>query len=424
MTNIVSTLTGIFKERYADKVVDLIPDGVVFLNDVPFVQEDKQIGNLYHQPVIVTNEHGFTYAGASAGAFSINTPIAAVHQDAQVSGAQILLESRIDYESLGRAQDNKRAFEKVMDLVVRNMINSMAKRVEIECLFGGNTSTAVGIGRILTSVVAPATTATLVIRIESWAAALFAGLENAQLDCYDNNGAGGIPSTQRNTNAALVVSSVTVSSRTVVVTGNAADIAAIATDDYLYFRGAFGNEAIGMNTIVQNTGTLFNIAGGTYSLWQGNTYDAGGAAMTMQKVFASLDGPVARGLDESICYYTNPRTWTNIMNDLAALRRFDGSYSKTKGADGFQKIEFYSQSGMIEITPHKYVPEGRAIAFPKSQCKRLGSTDVTFKAPGTEDEFFYQLPSNAGVGMRCYTMFAPFCNTIARCVAVSNIVNT
>ena len=52
MTNIVSTLTGLFKERYADKIIDLIPDGVVFLNDVPFVQEDKQIGNLYHQPVI------------------------------------------------------------------------------------------------------------------------------------------------------------------------------------------------------------------------------------------------------------------------------------------------------------------------------------------------------------------------------------
>ena len=372
----------------------------------------------------VTNEHGFTYAAASAGAFSINTPIAAVHQDAQVSGAQVLLESRIDYESLGRAQDNKRAFEKVMDLVVRNMINSIAKRVEIECLFGGNASTSVGIGRILSSTVAPATTSTLVITLASWSAALFAGLENAQLDAYTNGGAGGIPGTLVNTTQALVISSVVVSTRTVVVTGAAADIAALAANNYLYFRGAFGNEATGMCTIAANTGTLFNIAGGTYSLWQGNTIDAGSGAMTMQAVFDSLDGPVARGLDEPICYYVNPRTWTDIMNDLAALRRFDGSYNKTKGADGFQKIEFYSQSGMIEITPHKYMPEGRALAFPKSQCKRLGSTDVTFKAPGTQDEFFYQLPSNAGVGIRCYTMFAPFCNTPARCVLVTNIVNS
>jgi hypothetical protein len=39
------------KEAYADKVKDLIPDGVKVLNMVSFTAAEKQPGNLYHQPV-------------------------------------------------------------------------------------------------------------------------------------------------------------------------------------------------------------------------------------------------------------------------------------------------------------------------------------------------------------------------------------
>ena len=48
--NQVSTLNGHFKESYADKIKDLIPEGVKFFNMVPFNSADKQPGNFYHQP--------------------------------------------------------------------------------------------------------------------------------------------------------------------------------------------------------------------------------------------------------------------------------------------------------------------------------------------------------------------------------------
>lgn len=48
MTNLVSTLSGLFKESYADKLMDLVPDGVKLLKMVPFVEASKEIGNLYH----------------------------------------------------------------------------------------------------------------------------------------------------------------------------------------------------------------------------------------------------------------------------------------------------------------------------------------------------------------------------------------
>jgi len=43
--NIVSTLNGLFKEQYADKIMDLVPDGVKMLKMVSFVESSKESGN-------------------------------------------------------------------------------------------------------------------------------------------------------------------------------------------------------------------------------------------------------------------------------------------------------------------------------------------------------------------------------------------
>jgi len=47
-TNDVTTLNGHFKELYADKIKNLIPEGVKLLNLVSFNSADKQPGNFYH----------------------------------------------------------------------------------------------------------------------------------------------------------------------------------------------------------------------------------------------------------------------------------------------------------------------------------------------------------------------------------------
>ena len=46
--NTVATLNGLFKEVYADKIKDLIPDGVKLMNRIPFSSKEQQLGNLYH----------------------------------------------------------------------------------------------------------------------------------------------------------------------------------------------------------------------------------------------------------------------------------------------------------------------------------------------------------------------------------------
>lgn len=46
--NTAATLNGLFKEVYADKLENLIPDGVKLLTRIPFAKKQAVLGNLYH----------------------------------------------------------------------------------------------------------------------------------------------------------------------------------------------------------------------------------------------------------------------------------------------------------------------------------------------------------------------------------------
>lgn len=46
--NNLTTLNGLFKEVYANKLENIIPDGVKLLKSIPFVQKDRQNGSFYH----------------------------------------------------------------------------------------------------------------------------------------------------------------------------------------------------------------------------------------------------------------------------------------------------------------------------------------------------------------------------------------
>jgi len=49
--NAVDTLNGYFKESYADKIKDLVPEGVKLLKMIDFNSAEKAPGNLFHQPL-------------------------------------------------------------------------------------------------------------------------------------------------------------------------------------------------------------------------------------------------------------------------------------------------------------------------------------------------------------------------------------
>jgi len=421
-TNVPTTLNGLFKEIYADRVENLVPEAAKIVKMIPFVPRDKEIGNKYHQPVILSWEHGMTYAAFNAGAFALNSSVALDMQDAQVSSSQMLLRSQISYDAAARAANSKKAFVKATELLVENMMESMTKRVEIACLYGVS-----GIGEADSSSNVDTTHTVVTFTAGGWATGIWAGMEGALIQFYTVAGDALVSS---GADSIFTIDSVDVDNKAITVSGTttgitALDIALAAGNSNVFFNGAHGNEMAGLDKIITNTGTLFNISATSYNLWKGNTYSAASAALTIGKLLAAVAKAVNRGLDEKAGVLVSPVTWANLMSDLAALRRFDGSYDRKKLENGASAITFYSQNGELEIIAHNIVKEGEAFIIPTKKCKRIGATDVTFRTPGMEDEqFFRQLTDNAGFELRAYTDQAIFLECPARATKVTNIVNT
>ena len=385
-----------------------MPDGVKLLKLIPF-KEDEKIGNAYHQPVLVSMEQGFTHAAASAGAFALNAAVPAVMQDAQVGAYQILLRSSLDYESAARAASSKAAFVKATELLVTNMKMAATKRSEIGVLYGQS-----GLG-IVASTSANGSDLDITFTAASFAPGIWIGSESMKLDVYNGD-------SQINTNAAVVVKATDIDNKKITVSGNATDLGNIAGTHTLYFYGAYGKEMAGLDKIITNTGTLFNISATTYNVWKGNSYGAGSATLSLAKISKAISKAANRGLEEKTYCFVSNTTWADLMTDMAALRKFDASYSNNEMQNGSRFIKFFAQTGEIEIVPSIYVKEGEAFIFPKT-ISRIGSTDVTFNIPGMSEQFFLHLPSNAGYELRVYSAFSVFCPYPARMVKITDIVN-
>ena len=405
--NTVGTLNGFFKETYAEKLGELIPDGVKLLNKIKFMSKDKQPGNLYHQPVILGLEHGVTFAGSDEDAFNLNAPVAGQVKDAQVKGSPVVLRSLLGYVAASRAAlGGQKAFMDATKFLVANMLRSMAKKLEIEMLYG----------QMGYAAVASATGAAVTITTAEWAPGIWAGAEGMPIEIRDSAG-----SVSR---GEFKVISVNMDTRVITLNADAAAAGVIATD-VIWHKGAYGNEFPGIHKILSiSSGTLFNIDVGTYNLFRGNVFSAGSAALSFTKLNLAAARAVEKGLEGPLYAMVNPRAWANMLSDQAALRRYDGSYSAGKMENGAEKLMFHSQNGMIEIEPSIYVKEGYAYLLSADDWFRVGSTDMTFKRPGQGEEFFRDLENSAAYELRLYSDQALFCMAPARNVLITGIVNS
>lgn len=401
-TNTLATLNGLFKEIYAGKIENLIPDGVKLLNRIPFAKKDAQPGNAYHQPVILGHEHGVTFAGAtSIDAFNLNDAVPGQMKDATVQGTQLVLRSVIGYGAATRsAEGGAKAFEQATKYLIGNMLRSVTKKLEIEMLYGQ-------VGYATMDTIQTAVTV-VAIPASEWAPGIWAGAENMPIDIRDSSGGN---SRQR------IVTAVDFENKQITVDS----AVTIAVGDVIWHKGAYGNEFAGLHKIITNTSTIFGINAANYSLFKGNEYDAGNAALSFAKIQEAVAKAVEKGLDSDVMVLVNPNAWADLLTDQAALRMFDSSFSPSKMENGSKELMFHGQNGKIEIVPSIYCKQGFAYVLSLDEMVRIGSTDVTFKRPAKGDEFFRDLESAAGYELRCYCDQALFCHAPAKNVLIRNI---
>lgn len=405
--NTASTINAWLKEVYADKINDLIPEGIKLLKDIKFSEADK-IGDKFVMPVTLSHEFGFS---VGSGAFTLNNAIAASYAEAQVQGTNLLLRTQVAYDAMARASSTKAAFMKWSEQVIGNMTASFSKRLEILHFYGGTS-----IGQIES-----VSTNDLTVKLATWATGIWAGSEGMTIDAYDALTSG----TRQNTGATpMTIASVNLSTRVITVD----DGTGCAADDYIFFGAAqtafYANELNGIDKIVTNSGSLYNINAGTYALWAGNSYSAGSAQLTFKKIQHAVSKGVSKGLDEKVVLYCSPATYADLNTDLSAFRSADQSYKVRKGENGYESICFYSVNGEIEIVPSIYVKEGEAFCVPLKRLKRIGSSDVTMRMPGSSSEdLVLQQPSNAGYELRLFYDGNLFCEKPGYLVKITNIVN-
>jgi len=408
---VAGSLNGFFKEKYSDAVKDLVPDNVILMKEIDFIGQDKLLGNLFHAPVVLSQEQGISYGGSDGSAFALEDSQPSQVKDATIQGYEYLLRSQISYAVASRAASSGAAFDRTVKHVVANMMRSLAKRLEIIHFYGQ---------KPLAVAAAGSTTTSIVVSAANWAPGIWAGAENASIEVFDSGG------TLRGSSKITFVNMET---RTLTI--SPAITGLVATDE-VHFKGARTgassyNEHPGLHQIIsQASGNLFGISVTAYSLWKGNLYDAGGSDLSFGKIQAAIARAVERGLDEDVMCLVNPRAWSKLMTDQAALRMYDSSYQLAEAKNGAQAIKFYSQNGVVEIRPCNMVKESHAFIIPPKELSRVGSTDLTFNLPGGEgnDRFFRELESNAGFELRLYTDQALFTNAPSKLVLIYNIVNS
>lgn len=424
MSTTVAQLNGLFYEKYADKIETLYQRISILKDDIAFVPASKQNGGNYNAPVVMSPEAGFTYAApAASGPVAMNAAISMVMANAQVTPYQMGARFVLDYESANRSVGSK-AFEPAALLQMTNVLENAHNRLELSMLYGQE-----GLGSSSLTSVVDSTTTTVTFTAASWSDAAWGTMQNAQVNFFDTSTGALISS---GADAIFTVTAVNVSTRVVTVTGTATGNTALAADDTVecFFRGARSAattfaEMPGLSKIITNTGTLFGINAATYDLWRGNSYSVGGA-LTFAKVQSAVTLAVGRGLLEDVVLYVNPKTWGNLLTEQAALRMYDSSYSTGTSANGSKEIAFYSQNGKVTIKTHPFVKEGDAFILPTKRCARVGSTDITFTAPGAKGakEMFVDLQDSMGYQAKLYSGQTVFLSTPAKAVKLTGIVNT
>ena len=422
----VSKLNGWFKHKYGE-FRDPIQEISKLWDMLGGIVGAQKLGRQFNFPVELSLPQGVTYAAAGAGAFAFEDTVPGEMKEAQIDASQILVSDIIDYESAAKATaEGAEAYGDSGERLVRRIRKAGKKRLEMSAWYGQKHLFA------LQAISGSSTTRLLTIQTAEFSAGLLCGMKNMKLDAWDTSAFG----TKITANAAIIVTAVDIKNRQISVSGNATDLTtldsspttAVFTPYNSRTNASTVKEMAGLDKIITNTGTLFNIDAASYELWAGNEYSVGSVAFSLKKLQDGICDAVGKGLDEKVMVFVNPRTWANLCSDQAALRKYDAKYSSSKAENGFRALSLYSQNGEMDIMPHPIMKEGAAYAIPEGRFLKVGAQDLGFNVPGRGEQYFDNATNSSGQAIAGYRLMA-YANAAViggapgLCTKFTNIVN-
>lgn len=426
-------LNGALKTLYAKSYQDLVPEGNFFYKNLKFSNAEK-LGDTFKQMVILTAAHGVTYGGSSATGYTLVDANPMTSAVASINGYEFTLREILPIGAIKRAYaEGPASFVNLWTLAYEKMMSGLIDRLELSFMYGGQ-----GIGTALSSANVNATSTNVTFTTDTWQAGIWSGRENAQVSFYTSN----TTLVSSAADSVFTVTTVDPENRKVKFTGTATGItaldAAILANPSLvrvYFAGkngstpysSFGNEPVGIQSIISNTGTLFGINAASYGLWRGNTYSAGNAAFNFGNATQAISQVYSRtAVKGDFTFVVSPATWNNLNTNESANRIYDSTYDKGRIEKGAKSITYHSQNGSVTFEPHHLMKEGMAFGLSRlgdsTAWRKVGSTEVTNQFQGSEKMVDLVADRNA-VEVRLYADLAPFCSNPSANILITNISN-
>jgi len=429
--------TDIFIDKFGD-LNNLLPEAQAFCEIVKYSESEK-VGDNYIEGLVLTAETGITYGGKEIEAFAINPAIAGVVKQISMQAYCTILPSVVPWLAISRSVGDGTAFVKAMAHVVDNNLASHYRFVEAAALYGQSdaklgyvsytsatyrgvafTAGAATLNGIVFATGGVNTTSKhILLAPGEFAAGLWVGME-------------GVVVNQINSTGDIVASGklVSVNSEFGYIGVDFTPVAASSTTSHrlCYDGWESDKEMPGAFKIMQNVSTLFGVSSATYSLYKGTEHALGAVLPTFSRFNDGVVKAINRGglggmsrKDGTLKVICNPRTWQKLLNEQAALRAYDKSYSSAEFVQGAESIVFYTAAGKAEFIASAYMKEGYMLALHMQDWVRSGSAQIKMGIPGMDDKLLFVLPQNAGMAFRTMADQYIFCRAPAKSILYTGI---
>lgn len=422
-TNIdTSRLAGFFKDRFGEDGSALPDEGYDVLSKRIKFDESLKLGEKVSEPVMVSEENGWTFAGgATTGTmFALNDANSGQTVEATFTSQEFVIRSKTSWKALRAAQTTEQAFGNAYDKIVRSMKMSATFVREFSILYGGS-----DLGQI-ESQTGSGTDRVYVLSKASSSAGAWWRMANVLFDVYTTSTGG----SKLNPDAHVVCVSCDLNSDgkiAVTVTGDATDLtaidAAIATGAFFVPKGARDNMMVGIDGIAQSATSYAGISQTTYPIFKATSHSAAGGTGTFSRFLQALKkNRLKSGPGMRTCIISEA-TAQDLADHMAALQRMVNK-SGGKFELGPDSIQFHTLGGhTLEFLPHVLCKEGEGFIVDFEELSRIGSTDFTFDPTG-KGEYFEHVSGYAGLELMGYWDQGVRCPKPSSITKVTGIVNT
>jgi hypothetical protein len=413
----------ILKRVYVDPVDKAVVLNNIVQENVKF-DEKNRTGGEYVTAIQVRRPQGFTYASEDAMRlpFTINPAVGGVVVQPKMKPSAIVLQDLIAYDLASSTGSDSQAFNPQLGLVFTSIRESHDQQFNTQAYYGG-----LSLGETNTNT---GTTPTAIQQVSkaSWSPHIFGPIEGALIDVYSNS----TLTTKITTDGPATLLSVDSTTRTLTITyASAANYTAADTAKaslFIVMYGSAGNVAPGIRKILDLSiagSTLWTIDTSLYAYMRANTYDAAGA-LTFAKLASASTGSAGKGGLMEMNATVNLFSFTDMMNDQAALRR----YTEDKGGEfvnGGDKLTYYGVGGKLTIQCDPLLKASEALLTNWDDWCFAGSSMPTFNIGGGGPQgprLVLDAPQNAGWITRRWSQASPFCDRLGRQTLITGIVNS